>query len=120
MPYYKKLCEKAIVTLQWIPSHCNIYGNEKADTLDKKGSRKDQTDNTATFREEKSIIKNKMKSKWKDKYPNSDAADPYYKLSRREQVILFRLRTGHNRLRYHLHKKFKIGETDRCPCGSGV
>ena len=61
-----------------------------------------------------------MKSKWKAKYPNSDAADPYYKLSRREQVILFRLRTGHNRLRYHLHKKFKIGETDRCPCGSGV
>ena len=26
------------VTLQWIPSHCEIPGNERADTLAKKGA----------------------------------------------------------------------------------
>ena len=116
----KNLFENRQVTLQWIPSHCNIHGNEKADTLAKEGSTEPQADSTATFREEKTIIKNKMKSKWKARCPNSNAADPYYRLNRREQVIIFRLRTGHNRLRYHLYRKFKIGMTERCPCGSAV
>ena len=36
-----------------------------------------------------------------------------------EQVLIFRLRTKHNRLRHHLFHKFRIGETDQCPCGTG-
>ena len=30
------------VTLQWIPSHCEIPGNERADTLAKKGAQSEQ------------------------------------------------------------------------------
>ena len=32
----------------------------------------------------------------------------------------FRHRTGHNRLKYHIHKIFKVGETDLCSCGQAA
>ena len=38
-----------------------------------------------------------------NKHPRYNKADPYYLLTRREQVTVFRLRTGHNRLNYHLY-----------------
>ena len=28
--------------------------------------------------------------------------------------------TGHNRLKYHIHKIFKVGETDLCSCGQAA
>ena len=43
----------------------------------------------------------------------------YYLLTKREQVTVFRLRTGHNRLNYHLYSKLCIDHTDQCPCGTG-
>ena len=33
-----RLCMKHTVILQWIPSHCDIHGNETADTLAKEGT----------------------------------------------------------------------------------
>ena len=53
-------------------------------------------------------------------HPNRNKEDAYYKLTRHEQIIIFRLRTGHNKLRCHLYSKFKIGERDQCPCGENV
>ena len=44
----------------------------------------------------------------------------WYCLSRRGQTTIFRLRTEHNRLKYHIHKIFKIGETDLCSCGQAA
>ena len=32
---------------------------------------------------------------------------------------MFRLRTGHNRLSYHLHSKPHIGYSEQCPCSTG-
>ena len=46
---------------------------------------------------------------------NFSREDPYHSLERGEQVKIFRLRTGHNRLRHHLHATFGIGETNQCP-----
>ena len=43
--------------------------------------------------------------------------DEYHSLSRPEQIIILRLRTGHNRLRDHLYTKFKIGNSAMCTCG---
>ena len=40
-------------------------------------------------------------------------------LGHREQVIIFRLRTDHNRLAHHLYKTFRIGNSGECPCGEG-
>ena len=104
------------ITLQWVPSHCDLYGNEQADSLAKAGSREMQTDRTTSYREEVTIIKTQQQSRWCARHTKFDKADPYHRLNRKEQVTIFRLRTGHNRLRSHLYNKFKIGDSDLCPC----
>jgi hypothetical protein len=113
------LCRAHTVVLQWIPSHCGVLGNEAADTLAKDGSTQEQLDRSTTFKEVKTIIKAKQHKKWLQQHPRSNPNDPYYLLTRAEQVILFRLRTGHNRLNHHLYTKFRIGQTDQCPCQTG-
>ena len=55
-------------------------------------------DKTTSYPEVKTILKAKQHSKWRHKHPRYNKADPYYLLTRREQVTVFRLRTGHNRL----------------------
>ena len=35
----------------------------------------------------------------------------------KQQVILVRLRTGHNRLNSHMHCKLKLAPSPTCPCG---
>ena len=43
-----------------------------------------------------------------------------HKLNRTEQVILFRLRTGHNGLNAHMYNKFKVGESVMYPCNADI
>ena len=112
------LCRGHAVTLQWIPSHCNVPGHEAADSLAKKGTTKEQVDRSTSYPEVKTILKAKQHSKWRHKHPRYNKADPYYLLTRREQLTVFRLRTGHNHLNYHLSSKLHIGRTDQCPCGT--
>ena len=47
-------------------------------------------------------------------------SDSLHKLNRSEQVILFRLRTSHNRLNAHMYNKFKVGESEMCPCNADI
>ena len=54
------------------------------------------------------------------KHPNYNQSDRLHKLNRTEQVILFRLRTGHNRLNAHVYNKFKVGESEMCPCNADI
>ena len=42
----EKLCETHRVHLQWIPSHCDVSGNETADSLAKEGSRQVRNNKT--------------------------------------------------------------------------
>ena len=56
---------------------------------------------------------------WQQEHPRYNRADPFHLLPRREQVVIFRLRTGHNRLNHHLYTKFRIGQTEQCPCMTG-
>ena len=115
-----ELTKKYHVTMQWIPAHCGIRGNEIADTLAKQGAQDEQTDSTTTYSEEKTIIKSCLKDKWKSEHPKYNGADAYSQLERHEQVIIFRLRTNHNRLKQHLFRTFKVGDSDLCPCGEDV
>ena len=111
------LCRGHVVTVQWIPSCCNMPGNELL-TLAKEGTTKEQVDRSTSHPEVKTILKAKQHSKWRHKHPRYKA-NPYYLLTRREQVTVFRLRTGHNHLNYHLNSKLRIGYTEQCPCGTG-
>ena len=108
------------LVLQWIPAHCRIEGNERADRLAKEGPVLEQIESDLTYREVKSIIKTSLNNKWKESHPEYNKQDGVYCLNRRDQTTIFRLRTGHNRLKYHIHKIFKVGETDLCSCGQAA
>ncbi|RUS81811.1 hypothetical protein EGW08_010448 [Elysia chlorotica] len=68
-----------MIVLQWIPSHCKIPGNEKADSLAKQGAEKLQPDRPITFQELKAIVKNKRK-------PPTAAPDHYHQLDKKAQI----------------------------------
>ena len=97
------------IALQWIPSHCGIYGNEQADRLAKEGSEQEQEDLPVSFTEMKTIIKSL--------YSTPHQQDSYHQLSRSEQTIIFRLWTGHNRLNQHLNRVLKVTPSPMCLCG---
>ena len=65
-------------------------------------------------------IKTLSKKKWKQQHPNSNPSDSFHKQNRPEQVILFRLRTGHKILNAHMYSKFKVGEPEMCPCNADI
>ena len=114
----KTLKEKTNLVLQWIPAHCGIPGNEKADELSKTGSKSEQPYHSMNFKEAKTIIKSTLETNWK-KSRNIEKKDEINLLNRAEQVTLFRLRTGHCRLLSHMYR-LKISHTDECPCGTGI
>ena len=103
-----KLIEGRRVVLQWIPAHCGISGNEKADELAKRGANMQQENLPITIKQKKTIIKNMFRVK--------TIHDDYHKLDRAGQVILLRLRTGHNRLNAHIYKKMKLVPSSMCIC----
>jgi ribonuclease HI len=107
-----------LTIIQWIPSHCNIAGNEEADRLAKEGGQQPQEEQEISYEEVKTIIKEKQKKRWLQLHPNHNKTDAYYLLPRPDQVNIVRLRTGHSRLRHHMFTRFRIGETAVCPCGT--
>ena len=106
------LAAQSNLTLLWISALCGIEGNEQADRLAREEGQLEQEDRYTSYTDEKTIIKTLSKEKWKQQHPNYNQSDSLHKLNRPEQVILFRLRTGHNRLNARMYNKFKAGESD--------
>ena len=98
------------VVLRWIPAHCGIPRNERADRLAKSGSKQSQPMSTSTYQEAKTLLRNSQKCQWKRSTGDyNPSTDPINRLARHEQTTIFRLRTGHCCLRAHLRR---IGITD--------
>ena len=105
------------IILQWIPSHCELPGNEAADRLAKKGACLDQPDIPVNQNTCKQIIKEKSKKEWLDNWTQCNTGRTIYahlkapnpndainNLGRREQVAIYRLRTEHVQLNKHLSR----------------
>nr|KAG5705581.1 hypothetical protein BaRGS_034779 [Batillaria attramentaria] len=111
------LTQKAPTTLQWVPAHIGLSGNERADHLAKEGSQLPQPTIPATYEEAKTLIRSRFHRDWvslNDGYRADQ--DPIRTLERRHQTTIYRLRTGHCGLRAHL-KRIGVADTALCQCG---
>ena len=97
------LPHECTVVLQWIPAHCGISGNERADRLAKSGSKQLQPLSTSTYQEDKIMLQNNQKCQCRRATGDyNPSTDPINRLSRHEQTTIFRLRTEHCGLQAHL------------------
>ena len=105
------------VTLQWIPGHCNISGNEKADKLAKIGATKPQKIPPCTQNTIKQILKNNEKEDWLNRWACGSTGRVMFKemaqprpqdaineLERQDQSLIFQFRTQHTRTNQHLNR----------------
>ena len=92
-----------------MPAHCGIPGNESADELAKQGANREQFESSLRYQEKKTIIKNITKPRVEK--------DDYHSLGREDQVILMKLRSGHNRLNNHIATQLKLVPSPLCTCG---
>lgn len=111
------LSQEMKVAVQWIPAHCGLAGNEEADRLAKSGSRMEQPHLPVSYSEAKTIIKRHSKTQWANQH-NPPSDDQIIHLRRHEQTIIFRLRTGHCRLRHHMYR-LGLSHTPDCQCQTG-
>ena len=93
------------VNFEWIPAHCGHNENEAVDYFAKQGlSKQIEIFNKTTYNTEKQNITNKTKEKWQERWTESHSPlkeihpsvhnNFSISLSRKEEKIIHRLRTG--------------------------
>ena len=110
------------IIIQWIPSHVGIVGNERADALANEASGLKERAKPTTYKSAVATIKYTIK----DPSPShARTAQIYQKLSRerdektllsrRDAVMLARLRSGHNMLLSGYRTLINPAESPSCP-----
>ena len=102
----------------WVPSHIGIYGNEKVDKNAKESLNLEETVFKIPYVNFKPFINEYISDKWQTiwngaKFDKLREVEPIvkrqkaiHKLSRREEIVLARLRIGHTRITHsHLLKR---------------
>ena len=105
------------LTLQWIPGHCGIQGNETADRLAKRGTQKEHPEKPCSMPTTNQILKNNFKEEWLNRWSVGTTGrvmfrnmtkplknDPLNNLSRADQCNIFQFRTGHCKLNSHINR----------------
>ena len=105
------------LTLQWIPGHSDLPGNDRADKLAKEGARKEQPDRPSSYNTVRQILRNNLKEEWLNRWSNGDTGRVMYRemsgpnpkdninsLTRPNQSAIFQLRTGHSKLNFDLNR----------------
>jgi len=115
------------VVLLWIPSHCDVRGNEAADQLANRGAKESQTGIPVSEKIMKARIRRRkwaftqksrrVHSIYKDRRrPKTEVEKAW---PRRVRTAYSRLRTGHSKLlaqyRYYIDK----ADSPDCRCGEG-
>ena len=100
-------CAHKNIHLCWIPSHIGIRGNETADMAAKESLNQDITASQVPYTDLKSHINHFISSKWQERWsscrdnklfqikPILGEWPPGFRRSRKEEVVLSRLRIGH-------------------------
>ena len=100
-------CAHKTIYLCWIPSHIGIRGNEAADMAAKESLNLDITATQVPYTDLKCHINSFISNKWQERWsscpdnklfkikPNLGEWLPSFRNSRKEEVVLSRLRIGH-------------------------
>ena len=122
-----KLCIVAQVTFTWCPSHCGVIGNEMADTKAKDGASLPQTDVDCHYDSTKAEIRRRTRGAAiqheRIRRIYGERGEKIHRkaekeLSRKEQVTLSRLRSGHHPELKYWQKKIDRASDDICrKCG---
>ena len=107
---HHSISEFKTIVYCWVPSHVGIYGNEQVDKKAKESLSLEQTDFKIPFINFKPFINEYVFNEWQSIWSRADdnklkEIEPHvkrprliHKLSRREEIVLSRLRIGHTRL----------------------
>ncbi|XP_054724258.1 uncharacterized protein LOC129234288 [Uloborus diversus] len=116
------------VTFQWIPGHCGIYGNERADILAKEAASLHPPSRPVPLRNAKRLLASKIQQ---SALRNKADGKPWacllddeqrtllYLLPRALGVASFRSITGHDYLQAHLHK-INLADSPLCVLCEGT
>ena len=114
------------ITLQWIPGHIGLQGNEAADKLAREGAAKEQPDKPLDMQTTKQILRNNSKEEWMNRWATGKTGRPVYremnqpkknddinKIPRVHQSTIFQWRTTHAKVNFH-YNRFNAEHAPHC------
>ncbi|XP_062561782.1 uncharacterized protein LOC134225599 [Armigeres subalbatus] len=122
------------ITFVWVPSHCSIYGNEKADSLAKVGAQEGEVyDRQFSSNEFFPLVRQRTLQSWQRNWTHNELGRWLFSivpkvsgrawfrgedLSRGFIRVMSRLMSNHYSLNAHLYR-INLVDSNLCRCGAG-